>query len=538
MSAARHASLVRSASDFVGGEWVDLGAPTMGAAVVESRNPARPDEVVWRGNPRMEHVGAAVKAATAAFPAWNRWGREGRFNVLKRFAELCKSSAPKMAELICDETGKAMWEAKGEAAALASKVDITLDASAVGGMRRVEGYELELTPERAGRTWFRPHGVMAVVGPFNYPAHLPNGHIVPALAMGNTVVFKPSDKAPGVGQLLVELLAEALVKEGAPDRGRGVINLVQGGADIASSLVTHEGPDGILFTGSWPVGRRILEANLDRPGRIVALEMGGNNAAVVMDDADLRQAVIEVVRCAFNTTGQRCTCTRRVIVHESVADAFLRAACLCASQLVVGDPRSTQPVFMGPIISSAARDSVLNFETRARKAGAQVVLEAAPVRVAREGTGTDGWYVSPGVMLVDRFTGVGATGAAGAGFDAGCDEEVFAPLLRMTTVASLDEAIEQCNATRYGLAASIFTRSQESAERFLAEARAGCVNINAGTAGASSKLPFGGLGLSGNHRPAASFSLDYCAYPVAGMIERGNAAVLAEGMGFEDAWLG
>ena len=254
MSAARHASLVRSASDFIGGEWVDLAAPSKGASVVESRNPARPDETVWRGNPRMEHVAGAVQAARAAFPTWARWGRDNRFKVLQRFAELCKSNAPKMAELICDETGKAMWEAKGEAAALASKVDITLDASAVGGMRRVEGYELELAPQRVGRAWFRPHGVMAVIGPFNFPAHLPNGHIVPALAMGNTVVFKPSDKAPGVGQLLVELLAEAMVKEGAPNRGRGVINLVQGGRDIASSLVTHEGLDGILFTGSWPRG--------------------------------------------------------------------------------------------------------------------------------------------------------------------------------------------------------------------------------------------------------------------------------------------
>jgi len=535
MIGVRHASLGRSAADLIDGDWVELTSPSKGAATVETRNPARPDEVVWRGNPRPAHVGAAVEAARDALPEWSRWGRDNRFGVLKRFADLCKLNAGKMADLICDETGKAMWEAKGEASALASKVDITLDASAVGGLRRMEGYELEVAPQRIGRCWFRPHGVMAVVGPFNFPAHLPNGHIIPALAMGNTVVFKPSDKAPAVGQLLGEMLAEALAKGGAPDKGRGVINLVQGGADIASALVTHEGLDGVLFTGSWPVGRKILEANLDRPGRLVALEMGGNNAAVVMDDADLRQAVIEVVRCAFNTTGQRCTCTRRVIVHEAVADRFLRAACECASSLVVGNPRSKEPVFMGPIISSAARDSVLNFQAKGKKAGAQVVQEAAPVKVSRmAGAGTDGWYLSPGVMLVDRFTS--APGAT-KGFDAGCDEEVFGPLLRMTTVSSFEEAIEQCNATRYGLAASVFTKSQAVAEAFLFEARAGCVNVNAGTAGASSKLPFGGLGMSGNHRPAASFSLDYCAYPVAGMLERGSAAALADGMVFEDGWL-
>jgi succinylglutamic semialdehyde dehydrogenase len=532
MSAARHPSLARGPADLIDGDWVDLAAPSKGAAAVETRNPAKPDEVVWRGNPRPAHVSAAVEAARDALPEWSRWGRDNRFGVLKKFAELCKLNAARMAELICDETGKAMWEAKGEASALASKVDITLDASPVGGLRRVEGYELEVAPQRIGRCWFRPHGVMAVVGPFNFPAHLPNGHIIPALAMGNTVVFKPSDKAPAVGQLLVELLADALAKGGAPDKGRGVINLVQGGADVASSLVTHKGIDGVLFTGSWPVGRRILESNLDRPGRLIALEMGGNNAAVVMDDADLRQAVIEVVRCAFNTTGQRCTCTRRVIVHEVVADRFLRAACECASRLVVGNPRSKEPVFMGPIISSAARDAVLSFQSKARKAGAQVVQEAAPLKVTR--VGTDGWYLSPGVMLVDRFSD---EPAKSKGFDAGCDEEVFGPLLRMTTVSSFEEAMEQCNATRFGLAASIFTTSQPVAEAFLFEARAGCVNVNAGTAGASSKLPFGGLGLSGNHRPAASFSLDYCTYPVAGMLERGSAAALADGMGFEDAWL-
>ncbi|MBX3408027.1 MAG: aldehyde dehydrogenase family protein [Phycisphaeraceae bacterium] len=518
-------------SDLIGGEWVALNSGGRGAAKLESHNPARPLEIVWSGGTRLAHVESAVAAARRAAPAWAAWGRDSRFNVLRRFADLCKANAAKMAELICDETGKAMWEAKGEAAALASKVDITLDASPIGGLRRVEGYEVEVGPQRIGRCWFRPHGVMAVIGPFNFPAHLPNGHIIPALAMGNTLVFKPSDKAPGVGQLLVELLAEALAKENAPDKGRGVVNLVQGGAEIASALTTHDGIDGILFTGSWPVGRRIMEANLDRPGRLVALEMGGNNAAVVMDDADLRQAAIEVVRCAFNTTGQRCTCTRRVIVHESIADNFLRAVCTCASKLAIGDPRARQPVFMGPIIRREARDAVLDFQTRAKKAGAQVVLEAAPV--SPRGS-ADGWYISPGVMLVDRFTS--APGAT-RGFDPGCDDEIFGPLLRMTTVDSLDEAIEQCNATRFGLAASIFTRSQETAQRFMAGIRCGCININNGTAGASSKLPFGGLGLSGNHRPAASFSLDYCAYPVAGMIERGPSAALADGMTFDDSWL-
>lgn len=531
MVGLKHASLTHGSSDLIGGEWVSLA---YGAGVrVESRNPARPDAVVWSGVSNVDHVGAAVAAARAAAPAWMRWGRDRRFGVLRRFAELCKARAGAMAELICDETGKVMWEARGEASALASKVDITLDLSPIGGLRRVDGFEFDMGAaggggQKIGRAWFRPHGVMAVLGPFNFPAHLPNGHIVPALAMGNTVVFKPSDKAPGVGQMLVELLAEALEKEGAPNNGRGVVNLVQGGADVAAALSSHNDIDGVLFTGSWAVGRKIIEANIDRPSRIVALEMGGNNPVIVLEDADLRQAAIEIVRCAFNTTGQRCTSTRRVIAHARIADRLIAVIEKASQALVFGDPRGKTPTFAGPIISESARRAVLEFQSDAVKAGAEAVVEAAPIEV-RGG----GWYISPSVLKVDRFTSEDAP----ASKDAGCDQEIFGPLLRVCEVRDTDEAIAQANATRYGLAASIFTRDQAAAERFLYECRAGCLNVNTGTAGASSKLPFGGVGLSGNHRPAGSFSLDYCAYPVAGMIEKGESAQVVEGMRWDEQWV-
>lgn len=522
----KHPSLKHAPSDLINGEWAALAAQS-GHHVV-SHNPARPEQIVYSAHARPEHVNAAVAAARRALPAWAAWGRDNRFRVLKRFAELTKARASQIADIICDETGKVMWEAKGEAQALAAKVDITLDASPIGGLQRVNGFEFEMGPQKVGRCWFKPHGVMAVLGPFNFPAHLPNGHIIPALAMGNTIVFKPSDKAPGVGQILAELLHEALVAEGAPNKGAGIVNLVQGGAETASALSGHPDLDGILFTGSWPVGKRIMEANIDRPGRILALELGGNNPAVVLHDADLRQAAIEIVRCAFNTTGQRCTCTRRAILHHSIADRLLEAMAKAARSLAVGPPRSTTPVFMGPIINRAARLGVIEAQKAWSKQGGEIVLEAQPIEHPDKG-----WYVSPGIVRVDRFT-------ADEGKSAGCGEdvEVFGPLLRVSVVRDLDEAVEQANATRYGLAASIFTANAQAAERFLFESRAGCVNINTGTAGASSKLPFGGLGLSGNHRPAGSFSLDYCAYPVAGMIERGSAAALAEGMKWEDRWLG
>lgn len=513
---ARHASLSRDPADLIGGEWI---AHSSGKLV--SRNPARPDEAVWSGASSVGHVAQAIDAARRALPAWAALPIEKRAAVLRRFQANCKARLAAITTLIRDETGKVQWDAAAEAGLLGAKVDITLDDSATGALRRVASLDVPVSATRTGRAWFKPHGVMAVVGPYNFPMHLANGHIVPALLMGNTIVFKPSDKTPACGQLLAELFDEALRGEAAP---AGVLNLVQGAADVASPLVSHPGIDGVLFTGSWSVGRRIMEANLDRPSRVIALEMGGNNPAVVMDDCDLRQAVVECVRCAFITTGQRCTCTRRIIVHEAIAPRFIAALCKAASNLIVGEPGASYPVFMGPIITDEARSAVQDFQSSLARAGGEVLVASSAIE-----TPSRGWYLSPSVVRVDRFTPTE--------HDAGCDLEVFGPLVRVSVVRSLDDALEQANATRYGLAAAIFTKNQAAAQRFLHECRAGCINVNTGTAGASSKLPFGGVGLSGNHRPAGAFSLDYCAYPVAAMTETGPDAPLPTGMMLDDAWL-
>ncbi|MFI4882013.1 MAG: aldehyde dehydrogenase family protein, partial [Phycisphaerales bacterium JB064] len=432
-----------------------------------SFDPSQRGRVVWSASPVLEHVDRAVQSARDALKPWSRWNIEKRANVLLKYKALVQERAADIADLIAQETGKAMWDCKQEAAALAGKVDITLETGPHTGRQRVSGFSLDLGETKEGRCWFRPHGVMAVVGPFNFPAHLPNGHIVPALLTGNTVVLKPSDKAPAVGQLIIELFQQALDDAGAP---KGVVNLVQGKADVAQKLVNHEGVDGIAFTGSWPVGRKILESNLDRPGRIVALEMGGNNGVLVMPDADLRQAAIEIARGAFVTTGQRCTCGRRLIVHEAVAGKLIPAILKAAASMVIGPPRSEAPVFMGPIIDDHARDAVLNFQAQAAKRGGEVLMQAT-----KPATLDDGSYISPSVIKVDRFV-AGDTG------DAGCDVEVFGPMLRIATVASYEEGIEQLNATRYGLAASIFTHDNDTIADFMADARAGCVNLNCATA--------------------------------------------------------
>ncbi len=502
---------------------------------LRSHNPAHPHTTVWSGAPNLAHVDDAVAAARRAQVQWGSWPIAERARALQAYKALCAARVDQIAGLICDETGKPLWDSKAEAELLGAKVDTTLSgienphaAGPAAALSRVSPFEIKVTDSRQGLCRFRPHGVMAVLGPFNFPAHLPNGHIVPALLLGNTIVFKPSDKTPAVGQLLAELLIEALASAGAPP---GVVNMIQGGADVASRLVAHREIDGILFTGSWPVGRRILEANLDHPGRIVALELGGNNPAIVMPDADLKQAAIEVVRSAFVTAGQRCTCTRRVIVHEAIADRFVPLLLKVASTLLIGDPRGigpdhAQPPFMGPMIRREARDAVLDFQSRAARAGGRSLLEAVNPEHP-----SGGHYITPGILAVDRFSH-----ADDPGFDAGCDIEVFGPLLRLSRARDFDDALAQANATRYGLASAIFTRDSSLTGRFLNESRAGCVNINTGTAGASGKLPFGGLGHSGNHRPAGSFSLDYCAYPVASLVESGPAAPLLPGMRYDDAW--
>lgn len=486
--------------NFIAGKWL----PIDGNAIV-SRNPAQPDQVVWSGSPDASHVDQAVAAAREAFPKWAALPMDERIEYLRRWQEVTKQHAEELAGLICDEMGKTMAETRFEANALAGKVDITLDEVS---MNRVREYEVAVTQSRAGFCRYKPHGVMVVIAPFNFPAHLANGHFVPAMLMGNTIVLKPSEKTPAVGQKLAEMMEES----GLP---RGVFNLVQGAGDVAAKLVNHNDVDGILFTGSWPVGRKILESNLDRPGRIVALEMGGNNPAVVLDDANFKQAVVECVRAAYATSGQRCTCSRRLIVQSGIAKEFIASFARTASSLVVGPGRSDSPVFMGPVVTEEAADAVIDFQRDLVGRGGKVILEAArPSNMA-------GHFVSPGLVEVERFT-------------LEDDREVFGPLARISVVDTLDQAIAQANATEYGLAASIFTTDDASYERFFREVHSGCINRNTGTAGASSKLPFGGWGKSGNHRPAAAFSVEYCAYPIANMIETASDVAVPDGMHWSD----
>ncbi len=495
--------LANPPSDYIDGQFVAID----GESVV-STDPADPQNRIWEGSPKLEHVDTAIIAANKALPKWAATSLEDRIAALRRWQNVTRDHAEKLALLITSEMGKTLAESKFEASALAGKVDITLDDIS---MNRVKEYEVAVNESRKGLCRYKPHGVMAVIGPFNFPAHLPNGHFVAALLLGNTIILKPSEKTPAVGQMLAEMMHEA-------ELPAGVFNVVQGAAEISKHLVNHEDIDGILFTGSWNVGRRIVEANLDRPGRIIALEMGGNNPAVVMNDCHLKQAVVECVRASFATTGQRCTCTRRIIVQREISEKFIPAFCKATTTLIVGSGTSSEPVFMGPVVSETAVNDVLKFQQDLQSQGGQILVEATKID-------RPGHFITPGVVQVDKFT-----------IERDC--EVFGPFVQISIVDDLDQAIEQANATRYGLAASIFTADDAAYEKFFNSAKAGCINRNTGTAGASGKLPFGGLGLSGNHRPAAAYATDYCAYPVANMVEQSTDAAVPAGMHWDDSWTG
>jgi succinylglutamic semialdehyde dehydrogenase len=449
--------------------------------MLESRSPADPDDVV--GSFEVAD-GAAVDAAVArareAFPAWRDAGFEARAAVLRRFAELAAKAEDAVAELVAREAGKALWDARGEARLLAAKVTVTLEE----GMRPVA--PLEPTP--GARALYQPRGVLAVLGPFNFPVHLPNGHIVPALATGNCVVFKPSELTPAAGARLVALLHQA----GVP---RGVVEGVQGAGETGRALALHEDVDGVLFTGSWNTGRALAEATLDQPGKILALEMGGRNAALVLEDADLDLAVAETALSIAATTGQRCSCASRIFVARPLLDAFTDRLAAVLRGLAIGPPLAPG-VFMGPLISEAAHGRVTAYRLQADLLGERVL------RVESD--------------LPAPYVGAGLVRFADARQEHPCQrEEIFGPEAHLYPIDELEAGIAAVNDSDFGLAASVFTRSRAAWERCVGRIEVGCLNWNRATVGASGKLPFGGTRKSGNDRPAGVSATVYCTTPQA-----------------------
>ncbi len=472
---------------FIDGRWVRGSGPQFASTA-----PADGSEV-WRGNEASAaDVDAALSAARAAFPAWRRAPLDRRIALVRAFAKLVESRKADMAAVISRATGKPLWDAATEAAAMVGKAELSIKAYA------------ERTPTKevaagafTARISHHPHGVMAVLGPFNFPGHLPNGHIMPALIAGNTVIFKPSEQTPEVAEFTLRLWQEA----GAPP---GVINLLQGGRGPAETLVAHEGVDGVLFTGGVPAGRAIHKALAGHPEKIVALELGGNNPLVVWDAADLDAAARIIIKSAYITSGQRCTCARRLIVRSGAeGEAVLGALGRMIGRIVVGKPDAHPQPFIGPLISARAADAVLASQAEWLRSGGVALREARKLNIGPA-------YVSPGLIDVTAV-------------NSRKDEEVFGPLLQVIRVPDFDAAIEEANHTRFGLAAGLISDDAKLFERFESEVRAGVLNWNRQTTGASGAAPFGGVGQSGNHRPAGYYAADYSAWPMASLIAAGPA---------------
>ena len=446
----------------------------------EARSPAT-GELHWKGSVASpDQVADAVAAARRAFPAWSLCPAAERVAAMERWADAIREHADDIALTITRDVGKPLWEARTEAAAMAAKVGHSIRAQAErAGVVENDGQLLT----------HRPHGVMAVFGPFNFPGHLPNGHIVPALLAGNTVVFKPSEEAPATGALFAEL-AEAA---GLPE---GVFNIVQGARDTGAALLEQD-INGVLFTGSARTGLHFHKLFAGRPEVILALEMGGNNPLVVHDAQNVDAAADIAFVSAYISAGQRCSCARRLFLPTGAfGDAVLERIRNRIAGVSVGDPMTD--VFMGPVINARQADHALEFE-------ANLLSKGAKSLVAFDRPDLDGAFLRPALVDVTDVNGIE-------------DEELFAPLLQVMRIDGIDAMLQGANATRFGLSAGLVSDDPQLWDHARPRFRAGIVNWNKPTTGAASSMPFGGPGWSGNFRPGAYYAADYCAWPQASQL--------------------
>ena len=479
---------MQALGNFINGTFV----PPSGKALV-SRNPAADGAVVFETGYTVGAVAEAAGAAAAAQPGWANRTVAERAAVLDRFKQALAARGDALAEAIVLETGKLRSEAKVEIQTVLNRFELTRGAVAA-----------ELSPATVApgeHLRYQPLGVVGVIGPFNFPLHLCHAHAIPALLAGNTVVIKPSDISPLCGQRY----AEAAQAAGFPP---GVVNVVVGAGEVGAAMVDQPAIRGLCFTGSWAVGRRILEASLDRPELLVALELGGKNTCVVLEDCALRQAVHEVVVGGYLSAGQRCTGTERVLVHRKIADRFIAALAAVVRELRFGHP-DDPAMFAGPLATHGALTKVEHAIDVARKAGAESIVAGQRLPGGSYRTGSL-HRLPDGVHAVPGYT----------------DIEVFGPDLCVEVIDSDDEAIAVIEASPYGFANAVFTGSTARFEHIFRRTRSGICNRNRSTNLASPKLPFGGVGRSGNYRPAGAWAPRNVASPVA-ILENPIGAVTA-----------
>lgn len=446
----------QTSSNLIGGEWDDTGD------LLETRNPANPDEIVGRYRIAASTVvGQAVRAARKAWPDWADAAPEIRSQLLQNVSARIEAEADALADLLAREEGKALGEARGE----------VIRAARIFQFFAGEALRLRGDSQRSVRPGVdvlvdrEPIGVVAAVTPWNFPIAIPAWKTAPALAYGNCVVLKPSEVAPGLALKIFEFLHDA----GAP---KGVCNLVVGGRETGQALLSDPGLDAVSFTGSQAVGESIRTEAAAR-GLRVQTEMGGKNPLVVMDDADLDAAVNCAVQGAYFSTGQRCTASSRIIVHKAIHDQFLERMRSAMKTLRIGDPRE-DGVDIGPVVNERQLAGIQDALARARAAG-------FTVEGGERLSDMPGWFMRPALVLGAKTT------------DFINQEEVFGPVATIVEANDFEDALEAANATPFGLSAGICTTSLRHARRFRRGVRAGMVMVNLPTAGVDYHVPFGGM---------------------------------------------
>jgi len=469
-----------------------------------SIDPVEQRMLAWGRYASRAQVDAAFESARNGFKQWAQISLDHRIAVARNYAQLLQEHREKLAILISAEMGKPVWESNTEVATAIAKVEASIQA--------IQGRRWTTTERIDGQqavTRYKPLGIMLVLGPYNFPLHLPGSHIVPALLAGNTIVFKPSEQTPAVGQYLAHLWRAA----GLPS---GVFNLIHGRGDIAAYAVSHPELNGVLFTGSYRTGAAIHRSLAGQPEKLIALEMGGINPLVVLpaSETQLGAVVYTIIQSAFITSGQRCSCARRLIVPRGDFGTALIDRLIAAMQVVtVGRPTGDIQPFMGSVVHRSAADQLLKTQSSWLNAGAKPL-------VAMESLTGQPTILKPGLIDTTNCSVP--------------DEEWFGPLLRVEWTDDFQHSIARANATSYGLAASLLGGTAEDFEYFVQSINAGVVNWNRQTTGASGKLPFGGVGKSGNHRPSAYFAADYVSYPVASLEDSNLVMPAAAMMGLQE----
>lgn len=431
----------------------------------------------------LSDVAAEVALVARGWAAWAAMPLTFRIETMRRFANSVRAAETDLADRIARETGRPLWDCHAEVGDVIARVDKAVGAfSERTGQRRLEGALGARTALR-----HKPHGVLAVIGPHVLPAQVPASHIIPALIAGNGVLFKPSEKTPATGAMLVALFHDA----GVPDE---VLRCVIGGRDAGQALVEHPDVHGILFTGAAQTGLAIARALTDRPDRLLALEMGGNNPVIAWDTPDIESAAALIVQSAFSASGQHCLAARRLIVRDALAEPLIGAVRALTDRLVIDHPHADPQPYMGPLIDMEAADGLTESFLYLMSNGGRPIKH-----MQRPFDGLP--FVTPGIIDVTEM-------------ESRADMELFGPLLQLVRVETFEEAIAEANKTRFGLAAALIGGSPEQYDRFWSNARAGIVNWNRPTHALPRSSPAGGIGFSGNHRPGGQYAADNCAYPV------------------------